>query len=52
MAIVVAVCCNVKKAPSFEAKCELVQEIRTEDAPLVVSFFGPRVWEIDQYTIE
>ena len=52
LAIVAAVCCNVKKTPSFEAKREIMQEIRTENAPLVVSFFGPRVREIDQYAVE
>ena len=52
LAIVAAVCRNVKKTPSFDAKREIVQEIRTENSPLVVSFFGPRIGEVDQHAVE
>ena len=52
LAIVAAVCRNVKKTFSLEAKREIVQEIRAKNAPLVVSFFGPRIREINQYAVE
>ena len=52
LAIVAAVCSNVKKAVWFEAKREIVQEIRTKNAALVVPFFGPWIGEIDQHGVE